>query len=55
MIRIHVICEGTTEYNFVNKILYPYFLIAEDIGLTKLREECTHLNNWLWQLENLER
>jgi Domain of unknown function (DUF4276) len=27
MIRIHIICEGTTEYNFVNKVLYPYFIL----------------------------
>lgn len=25
MIRIHILCEGLTEYNFVNKVLYNHF------------------------------
>lgn len=32
MIRINVLCEGTTEYDFVRKVLYDHF-IAIDITL----------------------
>lgn len=28
-------------------------MIAEDIGLTKLRESCPHFNEWITKLENL--
>ena len=28
-------------------------LIAEDIGLTRLREACPHFNEWVTKLENL--
>ena len=27
MIRIHVLCEGPTEYNFADKVLSPYFIL----------------------------
>jgi Domain of unknown function (DUF4276) len=49
MIRVNVICEGQTEYDFVDKLLYPYFILrgilltATDIGgannYTKIRRE----------------
>lgn len=28
-------------------------LVAEDIGMTELRDKCRHLNNWITKLENL--
>lgn len=27
MIRVNVVCEGSTEENFVSKVLYPYFIL----------------------------
>ena len=54
MIRVNVICEGQTEYDFVSKMLYPYFILrgiqlnASDIGgannYPKVRKE---IINWL--------
>ena len=35
-----------------NKTLYGP-LIAEDIGLAKIRQECPRFNNWIGQLEKL--
>jgi hypothetical protein len=30
-------------------------LIAQDIGLSKLRERCLHFNEWIIKLENINR
>jgi Domain of unknown function (DUF4276) len=56
MIRVNVICEGKTEYTFVNKLLFPHFMplgilvIPIDIGganrYQKIKKDIVGLLNY---------
>jgi len=63
--EINIICEGSTEENFVKRILNKYFnakqiklkpingnIISEKIGLELMRERCPRFNKWISKIEN---
>ncbi len=51
MTRVIIICEGSTERDFVKKIISGIPL-AEAIGLREIREKCPLFDAWISWLEN---
>lgn len=48
-IIVNVLCEGATEYNKVKSGI----MVAGEVGIEKLKEQCPHFKEWISRLEAL--
>jgi len=46
MTRLNLTVEGRTEQRFAT-------IVAQAIGIERIRQECAHLDQWLSRLEKL--
>ena len=59
MIRLAITVEGDTEENFVKGTVLGYKknadgpLVANRVGLAKIRAQCPRFDSWLTRLESL--